>query len=286
MSTHTFKVGNYTCHSLADFARVRSVRHTFPKIDPAELTKELQAQGFDLTLDSEMPLHGTVLLVDTGDKKIMIDAGLATAAGGHLVKSLAEINLTPDDIDMVLVTHGDGDHIGGLGNYKNAKIYIPTSAYKLWTEDTKGMVEEFIMLFRGVQSDEELAATAVGRAKFADVLKDLGNRLVLVEYGEEVAPGISMLAAAGHRRDHTAVEINSGDETLLHVADAWRHPLQLKRPDFFCLFDSYPETLAATMAELWQRAAGSDAIVFGAHFPFPAIIKLSHEDGLYQWIDL
>ena len=286
MSTHTFQIGDYTCHSLVDFTRVRSLRHNFPKINPAELTKEIEALGLDLTVDTEIPLHGSALLIDTGEKKILIDAGLSTAAGGHLVQSLANLDLTPEDIDLVVVTHGDGDHIGGLGNYAKAKIVMPTNSYKLWTQDTDGMVEDFIKLFREVQPEEELAATAIGRAKYADVLDQLGDRVVLVEFGEEIAPGISMFDASGHRRDHAGVQIISQGESLLHIADAWRHPIQLKRPDFYCLFDSDPETLATTMNSLLEKAAQNDAVVFGAHFPFPAIIKIAAENGAYQWINL
>ena len=172
------------------------------------LMKELELGGYDLQLDTEMSLHGNVLLIDTGEQKIMIDAGLP-AAGGQLIQSLEKAGLSPDDIDVVMVTHGDGDHIGGLASYTKAKIVMPTSSYKLWTEDTDGMVEEFLKLFRGTVPEEELQNMATGRGAYADVVRNLGDRVVMVEMGEEVAPGISFMAAPGHRRDHTAVIIES-----------------------------------------------------------------------------
>ena len=282
---HTFILGEYTCISLSDFARTRSVRQTFPKIDPADLETEIAKQGYDLTLDTEMNLHGNVLLVQTGEQNIMIDAGLPAGAGS-LVSSLAEAGIAADQIDVIIVTHGDGDHIGGLANYPNAKIVLPSHAYKLWIEDTAGMVEDFVMLFRDGLSEEELVAMATGRAKYAEVLKNLGDRVVLVETGEEIAAGITFIDAPGHRRDHMAVEIRSGNDVLLHIADAWRHPIQLARPDFYCLFDSFPETLAETMLKLYEHAAENDALVFGAHFEFPALIKVQKQDDSYHWIDL
>ncbi len=280
---HNFKLGNYTGTVLNDFARRRTLKASFPRLDEAELLKEIELGGYDLTLDTEMELHGNVLLIDTGEQKIMIDAGLPPA-GGQLLQRLEGAGLAPSDIDMVLVTHGDGDHIGGLANYTNAKIVMPTNSYKLWTEDTAGMIEEFIKLFRGVVPDGELENMAAGRAKYAEVIQNLGDRVVLVEMGEEVAPGIKFQAAAGHRRDHTAVIIESNGETLMHVADAFRHPLQLKRHDFYGLFDSYPEQLAETMANLLAQAAETNALVFGAHFEFPALIRIGKEDGAYKWI--
>ncbi|MEM8861590.1 MAG: MBL fold metallo-hydrolase, partial [Chloroflexota bacterium] len=230
-------------------------------------------------------LHGNVLLINTGEQNILIDAGLPTGPGS-LVANLAQAGVAADQIDIVIVTHGDGDHIGGLANYPNAKIVTPSHAYTLWTEDTDGMVEDFLKLFRDVQTAEELAATAAGRAKYANVLRNLGDRLVMVEPGEEIAAGITMISAPGHRRDHMAVEVRSGDDVLLHVADAWRHPVQLARPDFYGLFDSFPDILADTMLSLLERAAETDALVFGAHFSFPALIKIKKEDGQFHWIDL
>ncbi len=280
---HTFTLGNYTCTVLNDFARTRSVKQTFPQIDEAELLKEIGLGGYDLTLETEMSLHGNVLLIDTGDQKIMIDSGLPPA-GGQLLQSLAEAGIQPSDIDMVMVTHGDGDHIGGLASYSSAKIVMPTNSYKLWTEDTAGMIEEFVKLFRGVVPDQDLENMAAGRAKYAEVVKSLGDRVVMVEMGEEVAPGISFLAAPGHRRDHTAVVVESAGNKLLHVADAWRHPIQLKRHDFYCLFDSYPDQLAKTMESLLEKAAAEDFLVFGAHFDFPALIRIGKENGAFKWM--
>ena len=148
------------------------------------------------------------------------------------------------------------------------------------------MVEEFVKLFRGEISAEALDDMAAGRGKYADYLETIKDRILLTEPGEAIVPGITFVEAAGHRRDHMAVEIRSGDETLLHVADAWRHPIQLKRHDFYCLFDSYPETLADTMQSLLGRAAYSNTLVFGAHFNFPALIRIKKDADGYHWIDL
>ncbi|MFT5194695.1 MAG: glyoxylase-like metal-dependent hydrolase (beta-lactamase superfamily II) [Cellvibrionaceae bacterium] len=283
---HTFKLGNFTCTSLLDFAKDRTPRATFPQIDPVELQKEIDLGSYDLQLDTPMPLHGTVLFVDTGSQKILIDAGLPTAGGGQMITGLKEIGLSPDNIDMVIVTHGDGDHIGGLANYTQAKIVMPAHSHQLWTQDTAGMVEDFVMLFRESGTAEELSGMAAGRAEYVNVLEAIKNRIVLIEPGEAIIPGITFMHAPGHRRDHTAVEIRSGDSVLLHVADAWRHPLQLKRHDFYCLFDSYPDILADSMVMLLDHAAETGALVFGAHFNFPAVIKIAKDAYGYHWIDL
>ncbi|HZC35411.1 MAG TPA: ribonuclease Z [Chthoniobacterales bacterium] len=50
----------------------------------------------------------TSLLLDTGTKKILIDAGEPSA------RSLLEIGLDPADLDAIAITHGHSDHTAGL----------------------------------------------------------------------------------------------------------------------------------------------------------------------------
>lgn len=54
---------------------------------------------------------GNALLLSCGDTHILLDAGISCR---RITKALQELQLSPQDIDMVLITHTHTDHISGL----------------------------------------------------------------------------------------------------------------------------------------------------------------------------
>ena len=56
-----------------------------------------------------------------GDKKILIDPGHFHLFG-HVRENLSEISLSPEDIDLIIITHGHPDHFEGV------KIFLETSS--------------------------------------------------------------------------------------------------------------------------------------------------------------
>lgn len=280
IQTYSFKLGQYNCTSLVDMTGNRNVWETFPDVPKFAL----QASLDELNMSADWVRHGNVLLIETGQEKILIDAGLSSEANGLLVENLATINISPDEIDIILITHGDSDHIGGLVDFPQAQLVLPQESYRLWTEDVEGMVEEFIKLRHGKMPDEQLPAVRNGRLRYPTFLETNKERLKLLPTDTDIVPGIRFLAAPGHRRDHFAVEIQSGNETLLHVVDAFRHPIQCRHPEFPCLFDSYPQQLAQTTQQLMAHAADTNALVFGSHFIFPGLIHIQREVGKFKWV--
>ncbi|MGB0386620.1 MAG: MBL fold metallo-hydrolase [Ardenticatenaceae bacterium] len=278
-SFHHFKVGDFKCTVLNDMSGSWTMWQAFPGLARDELQAEMEAGGYS----EQLTRQGNVLLVDTGEQKVLVDTGLPSVRGGQLVNNLQAIGVSPDEIDTVIITHGDGDHIGGLSNYTEARIVMPPKSYRLWTDGVEGMVEEFLMLFRDKLSEKELAARRAGRLVYPQSLPSLQERIDLVEPETEFIPGIRLVDAPGHRSDHIAVEISSAGETLLHIVDAFRHPIQAKRPDFYSLFDSYPQQLAQTTKMLMARAADKNALVFGAHLPFPSLIRITRDGNDFVW---
>lgn len=79
---------------------------------------------------------GTNILVDTGVdtddpvKKELWD-NLITCCHG-VAWALEQVGLTPEDIDIVILTHAHLDHIGGVQRFVNARVYIQQEEFEAW----------------------------------------------------------------------------------------------------------------------------------------------------------
>ena len=66
--------------------------------------------------------HGFSALIEAGNKKILLDTG---ATGVAVVHNLKLLGLKPEDIDMVVLSHGHNDHSGGLKLFPGKIIAHP-----------------------------------------------------------------------------------------------------------------------------------------------------------------
>src|SRR6266478_5786464 len=81
-------------------------------------------------------------LVHTGKQLILVDAGAGTWWGGgalgRLASSLRSAGYTPEEVDLVLVTHLHFDHVGGLTTqdgkrvFPNADVYVAKAESDFW----------------------------------------------------------------------------------------------------------------------------------------------------------
>lgn len=66
---------------------------------------------------------GTVTLVKGSPHNIIVDTGLPSDRD-IIINLLADNGFTPDDIDIVIGTHGHSDHIGNLNLFGKAKFIV------------------------------------------------------------------------------------------------------------------------------------------------------------------
>jgi glyoxylase-like metal-dependent hydrolase (beta-lactamase superfamily II) len=225
----------------------------------------------------------TCLLVSTGKNKVLIDTGAGKMAPstGKLLVNLENAGARSGDIDTVILTHAHPDHVGGAVDTEG-KPAFPNARYVMWKDEWEFWTSEHPDLSALSLPEEIKAGLLVGTARRC--LLPLRKQLELVQKESEVVPGISLLPVPGHTPGHSAVAISSGNDALLHIADAVLHPLLMEQPTWRTVFDLQQEQAAETRRRLLDRAAADKTMVMAYHFPFPTLGQVvSRPAGGWHW---
>jgi glyoxylase-like metal-dependent hydrolase (beta-lactamase superfamily II) len=222
----------------------------------------------------------TPMVVNTGKQLIIFDTGngdkgfVPRPGGGWLGAQLAPAGFTPEQIDVVVLSHGHPDHVGGVmenGNplFPNARYVIAGTEYDFWAPEGKfsGELEKLASLFR------------------ANVVP-LAAKTTFLKPGDDVVPGIRSLEAHGHTPGHLAFTLESEGKRMLFWGDCAHHQVaSLARPDWHCSFDIDKEKGAVTRRRIYEMAAAERIPVSGYHMPFPSIGYVERRDGGgYRWL--
>ena len=97
--------------------------------------------------DGLMDLPFSFILATQGNRNVLIDTGFMKAEDGvgfseqfgiphwiSPVRMLGEMGLSPDAITDIVVTHCHFDHMGSIGEFPNAQLYIQKNELLSWYE--------------------------------------------------------------------------------------------------------------------------------------------------------
>ena len=175
--------------------------YVFVEGEPAEVEAL-----FDDPYPEDVP-YGCLLL-ETNDAVILVDTGIGAVehpfggSGGALQAELGRLGVSREAVDVVVVTHGHLDHVGG--NVTEGGPAFPRARYVMAGRDWERWTTEDAL------AQMPPATADIVRNQLLPL--EANGVLDLLEGETEIAPGILVLPAPGHTPGHLAVEV--ADELL------------------------------------------------------------------------
>jgi N-acyl homoserine lactone hydrolase len=165
-------------------------------------------QGID---GGQWPVHGFVVTHPGG--AVLVDTGVGgpphvlddwRVVNRSVADALADLDMSPADIGLVINTHLHFDHCGQNAVFKHAPAYVQRTE-----------------LLRAQREQPELC----------DWFGFMNARFELLDGDAEVLPGLEVIATPGHTEGHQCVVVRGGDgEFDLLIGDAAYTPRQYADP--------------------------------------------------------
>ena len=148
-----------------------------------------------------IPVHGFVIKHPSAGA-ILVDTGVGNAddiikewrvVNRHMADAMAEHDLSPADVRIVINTHLHFDHCGQNAVFKHAPFYIQRTELERARNEEESTSEWF---------------------EFA------GARYELLDGDAEIAAGVRVVATPGHTSGHQSVMVDSDDGGAVMIGDA------------------------------------------------------------------
>lgn len=225
-----------------------------------------------------------VVVVRSGDKTILIDAGLGAdpdlhlPRAGQLIKRLEAAGIDLASVTDVVLTHMHMDHIGGLlvDGVKDQlrpdlQIHVAAAEVKFWESP------DF------THTDMPQGFPDALRAAAKQFAKMYHNHLRQFDEEHEIAPGVVVRRTGGHTPGHSVVRLTSGGNALTFAGDAV-FAVGFDQPEWYNGFEHDPEEAARVRVRLLQELAETGEMLVATHLPFPSVGRVAVDGDVFRWV--
>lgn len=216
--------------------------------------------------DNFCTLHMRCLLVDTGERRILIDAGTGDKQLKYLAyygfkgvidfeSELGNSGYQCSDITDVVFTHLHFDHCGGATRFgadgESVELVFPNATH--WVSQTQW---DNFMQPNVRESDSYFTENMMPIS--------IAGKLKLVTENQMVCPELQIRIFNGHTVGQLVSYINLGTKTLVYVGDVI--PLAANVPlSWISSYDVFPLTAMEEKKVLLDEAADKEQILFFEH---------------------
>ncbi len=282
---YRFKIGDFQATVISDGYGPIPVWPIFAmNVSEAELAPVLKANFMPPVIQAT----NNILVVDTGRERILVATGFGETIGPPfgsfpgLEANLRRAGIMSESIDLVVISHGHLDHIGGLVT-KSGALAFPKAQFVFvdteWNYWTGNRYESDV---NSSPMPDPFKQATIGAAR--ENLPPVADRSRFVKQGGEITSGVHYIAAPGHSPSHAAILFTSGNEEFIHMGDVAHNPVtSLQHPDWTPVFDYDPAQAINSRRAILDRVATDGVMVMGYHFPFPAIGHVVRHGAAYHW---
>src|SRR6267154_3220573 len=211
MAFYRFKIGDFQATVVSDgYLQIPVGPLLAMNASDAELAPVLKANFMQPVIQ----VTNNMLVVDTGRERILVDTGfgekLGTSFGSFpgLEANLRRAGITPESIDLVVISHGHLDHIGGLVTKSGALAFPKTQFVFVDTEWNYWTGSRYESEVNSSPMPDPFRKATIGAAR--ENLPPVADRSRFVKQGGEIASGVHYIAARGHSPFHAAIQFCSG----------------------------------------------------------------------------
>ncbi|MGA9252987.1 MAG: MBL fold metallo-hydrolase [Roseobacter sp.] len=242
------KIGSFDATTLLAGTTPRPDPHSIFGLNVDKATFDAASAEANIPTD-QAQFFFTPTVVNTGAELVLFDTGLS---GEGTTAALAAAGYSADEIDVVVLTHMHGDHIGGMTledgspTYPNARYVTGRVEYDAWASQ-----------------DNERFNTKV--VPFAE-------KMTFLEDGDSVASGLTAMGAFGHTPGHMNYMVESDGTQLYLGADFANHYVwSLGYPDWEVKFDMDKPAAAAMRRRILDMLSADKIAFVGYHMPWPGV---------------
>jgi glyoxylase-like metal-dependent hydrolase (beta-lactamase superfamily II) len=280
---HGFKLGSFELAAIMDSKSIRDALH--PNFGGNASADEVHSLARSNNIDTNRFEHPyTPVLIKTGKDLVLIDTGngalgkeyaqmRARLPDGELVTLLGHAGIKPEDITVVVLTHGHPDHIGGLVEggkpvFPNARYVFGAAEFEFWK-----------------RNENVREARKFNRELFMKICEPLAARSTFVKDGDEVVPGIRAVDVSGHSPGLMAFHVESDGKRFMITADTFtQYVMAVQKPEWYFDMDDDKDKAVATRKRMLDMLASERLMFASFHFPFPGIGWIEKSAGGYRWV--
>lgn len=243
--------------------------------------KPLWSKKYPVNEKNQIELRTDPMLLKINGKNILIEAGIGSGKlsdkqkrnfgvteESKLEESLAELDLSASDIDIILMTHMHFDHASGLTKWENEKLVSVFPNATIYTSQTE---------WNEMRKPNIRSRNTYWTENWEPIqhqVKTFENSIII----EDV---IKMIHTGGHSDGHAIIIIETNGEKLIHMADLMPTHAH-NNPLWVLAYDDYPMTSIFAKEKYIPKAIDENSWFIFYHDAYYRGLKWDKEGNIIE----